>query len=103
MSRPEDRPLRLLISFSPKDQELKDQLVQHLQVLVRFAGVDLWTADQIRAGENWRERLDEALGKADVALLLISSNFLASDLLQDVEVAKLFARHEQGGVKVIPV
>jgi serine/threonine protein kinase len=100
---PEERPLRLLISFSPKDQALKDQLVQHLQVLVRFAGIDLWTADQIRPGESWREKLDEALEKADVALLLISSDFLASAFLQDVEVPKLFARREEGSVTVIPV
>lgn len=103
MPPPEDRPLRLLISFAPQDQELKDQLVRHLQVLVRFAGIELWEADHVRAGDNWRQEADDALARADVALVLISSDFLASDLLQDVELPKLFRRREHGGLKVIPV
>lgn len=98
-----DRPLRLLISFAPKDRELKDELLKHLAVLVRFAGVELWETDRVRAGENWRKEAEAALEHADVALVLISSDFLASDFLQDVEVPKLFQRRERGGLKVVPV
>src|SRR5262249_34324490 len=43
----EDRPLRLLVSFSPEDRALKDHLVRHLEVLVRFGGIALWSADRI--------------------------------------------------------
>jgi nucleoside phosphorylase len=103
MPSTEGRPLRLFISASPEDRELKDQLLRHLQVLVRFAGIDVWNADQVRAGEDWRRWVDQALDRAEVVLLLISADFLASDFLQDVEVAKLFERHAKGGVQVIPV
>ncbi|MEP7127163.1 MAG: protein kinase, partial [Byssovorax sp.] len=103
MPRPVGRPLRLLISFSPQDQELKDQLVQHLQGLVRFAGIELWAADRVRAGNDWQQEAERAFENADVALLLISSDFLASSALHDVDLRRLFARHEQGGVTVIPV
>lgn len=103
MLPPKDRPLRLLISCSPADSELKEQLVRHLQVLVRFAGIDLWTPDRVQAGDNWREEVDAALDRADIALLLMSADFLASDFLQDVELPKLLQRHEQGGLTVIPV
>ncbi|WP_437520068.1 protein kinase [Sorangium sp. So ce726] len=99
----EEPPLRLLISFAPEDRDLKDQLIQHLQVLERFAGLKLWEADRIRPGDTTLQAFDAALDQADVALMLISPDFLASDLLQDVEVPKLFQRHEQGGLKVIPV
>lgn len=97
------RPVRVLISFSPVDRALEEQLVRHLHVLVRFAGIDLWTADRVRAGEDWREAFDAALERADVALLLMSADFLASDLVQDVEVPKLLRRREESGLKVIPV
>jgi hypothetical protein len=103
MLAPKDRPLRLLISCSPEDRELKEQLVRHLQVLVRFAGIELWIADRVQAGDNWREDVDAALDRADIALLLISADFLASDFLQDVELPKVFQRREQGGLRVIPV
>jgi hypothetical protein len=100
---PEIRPLRLLISFSPEDRELKDRLVCHLSVLVRFAGIDIWTSDRVRAGENWQQEIETALERADVALLLMTADFLASDFIQDVEVPKLFRRREQDGLRLIPV
>src|SRR5689334_13248486 len=99
----EDGPLRLLISCSPEDRELKEHLVRHLQVLVRFAGIDLWTPDHVQAGDNWREQVDAALERADVALLLISSDFLASDFVQDVQIPRLLQRREEGRLRVIPV
>ena len=37
------------------------------------------TADRVRAGDDWRREVDAALDRADVALLLISADFLASD------------------------
>jgi hypothetical protein len=92
-----------LISFSPEDCEWKDQLVRHLRVLVRFAGIELWTVDRVQGGDNWRQEVDAALDRADIALLLISADFLASDFLQDVEVPKLLHRREQGGLTIIPV
>jgi hypothetical protein len=98
-----DQQLRLFVSFAPEDRDLKDQLVQHLQVLVRFAGIDLWTADRVRAGDDWRQEIDQALNRANVALLLISADFLASEVLQDIEVPKLFERHRLDGVRVVPV
>jgi len=95
--------MRLLISFAPQDRKLKDQLVKHLRVLERFGHIDLWTSDRIRPGGDRRQETNRALEQADVALLLISANFLASEFLQDVEVPTLFRRHEQGGLRVIPV
>src|SRR5262249_31931560 len=103
VARPDGRPLRLLISFSPKDQELKDQLVRHLAGPGRFAGIDLWTSDQVRPGQERTRAVDEAVNRADVALLLVSADFLASDFLQGVEVPKLVKRCEDGGLRVVPL
>src|SRR5689334_5604584 len=103
MIAPERRYLNLLVSYSPEDQELKDELVRHLRVLARFAGIELWSADGVLAGADWRHQVDDALDRADVAVLLISAGFLVSDFLQDVEVPKLFKRRAQGGLRVVPV
>lgn len=103
MLLPEARPLRLLISFSPEDYQLKEQLVRHLQVLVRFGRIEVWAADGVRPGDDWRQEFDAALDRTDVALLLMSASFMASEFLQDVEVPRLFQRHEHGGLMIIPV
>ena len=97
------KQLRLLISFAPVDRALKDKLVQHLTMFARLAGVDLWSADRVAAGQEWRREIADALGRADVALLLISAEFLASEFLQDVELPILVERRRNAGLKVIPV
>ena len=41
--------------------------------------------------------------KARIAVLLISSSFLTSRFIRDEEVPKIFARHEQDGMKIYPL
>jgi hypothetical protein len=47
--------------------------------------------------------ISEHLETADVVLLLISSDFIASDYCYDVEMTRALARHEAGEARVIPV
>lgn len=103
MVRTEAPPLRVFISFAPKDAKMKEQLVLHLKVLVRFIGIEIQSADQMKPGTDWRTEIDHALAQADVILLLLSPDYLASDLVQDLEVPKLFERRLKAGAHVIPV
>jgi hypothetical protein len=98
-----DRPLRLFVSFAPADRDLKDALLKHLSVLQRFGGMEVWSADRVRPGDDWRREVEDALASTDLALLLLSSDFLASDFLQDQEVPKLFERREKQGLLVVPI
>ncbi len=58
---------------------------------------------KIVAGEEWEHRIDEWLKTAQVILLLISADFLASDYCFGVEMKMALERHERGEAKVIPV
>ena len=83
---PADPKLRVLVrhSAAEKDVALAAELLQHLDPLKRFAGVDVWSEARIRPGDNWREEIQRAIDQADVALVLLSSDFLATDGLMDV-------------------
>jgi DNA-binding NtrC family response regulator len=80
-----------------------NRLLEHLQGLAQFSGVDTWTEDRIRPGDEWQVEIDAGLAVADVALLLLSPSFLASKFINDDEVPKLLMRHANGGVRIIPV
>jgi hypothetical protein len=95
--------LRVFVSYSHKDRALKEKLLEQLQPLVRFAGVDAWTDDRIRPGDAWRAEIDAALAQADVVLLLVSPSFLASTFIMDEEVPRAFERRTRDGVRVISV
>jgi hypothetical protein len=100
-----EEKLRVLVrhSAAEKDVALARELLQHLEPLKRFAGVDVWSEARIRPGDDWRDEIRRAIDQADVALLLLSSDFLAADGLMDVEVPRLLERHRAGALRVIPV
>jgi hypothetical protein len=62
---------------------------------VRDRGIELWSDARIEPGLNWNDELRDAVARADVALLLVSPDFLASDFIMQVELPALIA----GGVR----
>src|SRR5689334_16362817 len=102
---PADTKLRLLVRHSAAEQDvaLATELLKHLDVVQRFAGVDVWTDARIRGGDNWRQAIEHAIEQADVAIMLLSADFLTSDGFMDVEVPQLLERHGAGKLRVIPI
>lgn len=93
----------IFISYSQKDEAAKDKLLSHLGVLQRAGLISLWSADQIGAGVEWAQAIDQAIANAKVAILLISANFLTSDFILSHEVPKLLKRRQEEGLIVFPV
>ena len=89
--------LRLLVrhSAASKDAALVNELLGHLRPLERFAGLDVSSDAQIRAGDETRKEIARAIDQADVALLLLSADFLASDALLQDELPQLQQRHRE--------
>jgi TIR domain-containing protein len=97
------RPLELFYSYSHKDEELRDDLEEHLAMLKREGVITGWHDRRISGGREWEGQIDKHLNSADIILLLTSSAFLASDYCYDVEVTRAMERHEQEEARVIPV
>ncbi len=97
------RPVRIFISFAEADLDTKEELVKHLAVGTRAGDVELRSADQIPPGSDWQKEVEDMIRRADAALLLISADFLADTIIQDVHVPALLARYGAGSLPVIPV
>ena len=93
----------LFFSYSHKDEDLRDQLEVHLSMLKREGLIDAWHDRKIPAGDDFDSSIDEKLEAADVILLLVSADFLASAYCFDVEVQRAMQRHQKGSAQVIPV
>jgi len=78
-------------------------LAKHLSVLRRQGVIKEWHDRRIGAGTEWKGAIDKELNDADVILLLVSSDFVASDYCFDVEMKRAMARHHSGEARVIPV
>ena len=93
----------MFYSYSHKDEELRQQLENHLAILRRKGVITDWHDRKIGAGKEWEGEIDEHLNTARIILLLISSDFIASDYCYDVEMQRAMERHEAGETRVIPI
>lgn len=100
---PPTEALKLFYSYSHKDEDLRDELETHLSMLRRQKVIANWHDRRIVAGEEWGGEIDEHLKTADIILLLVSADFLASDYCYDIELGLAMERHEAGDARVIPV
>lgn len=98
-----EQSYRVFISYSRANEDRKKRLVTHLSTLRAEGLVSVWHDRCIEAGDLWREELDQAMREAEVALFLVSADFIASPFCQDVEVPELLRRHREEGVLIVPV
>jgi hypothetical protein len=96
-------PVTVFFSYSHKDEELRDELATHLAMLKRQEIITAWHDREITAGTEWAGAIDDNLNVADIILLLISANFLASDYCFDIELKRAMERHEGRAARVIPI
>lgn len=97
------KPVKLFYSYSHKDEDLREELVKHLSILKRQGVLEAWHDRQIDAGAEWANEIDEHLNEAQIILLLISSDFMASDYCYDIEMKRAMERHEANEAVVIPI
>ncbi len=93
----------VFISYSHRDEGWKDRLVRHLEVIRLEGEIGLWEDRQIDAGDEWLPEIEAALAGCDVAVLVVTADFLTSDFIRRQEVPALLARRAAGGVRVIPL
>jgi hypothetical protein len=95
--------LQVFISYSRKDEPLKEELEVHLSPLRRQGLIQPWQDRTIEAGTEWDAQIKAAMETADIILLLVSPYFIASDYINDVELKRAMERHREGSARVIPI
>ena len=93
----------VFFSYSHKDEALRDELANHLEILKWNGDISAWHDRQILPGDEWDRDIKDNLNSAQVILLLISSDFMASRYCRDIEITRAMERHEAGEACVIPV
>jgi hypothetical protein len=93
---------QVIIVYSRTDRAILDRVLVHLRPLER-AGVEVWADVRLRPGDPWRDEIQRAIGRARVAIVLVSADFLASDYVAQHELPPILAAAAAGRLRVFPV
>jgi hypothetical protein len=74
------RTASVFCAYAREDESFLNQLHVHLAMLRRQRKIDVWHDRRIEPGEDWEKEIDKQIETVDVILLLMSPDFLDSDL-----------------------
>jgi hypothetical protein len=100
---PAAKAVTAFISYSHVDTKLKVDLLKHLAPLKRLGLIEDWHDQEIKAGDEWEKAILTRVAKADLVLLLVSADFIASEYCYATELEKALERHAAKEATVIPV
>ncbi len=97
------QPVKLIYCYARKDSALRDELDGHLAALRRSGLVTTWYDGEIVAGAAWEAEIKEQLDTADIILLLVSADFIASDYCYSIEMKQALERHNTKKAHIVPI
>jgi hypothetical protein len=106
MSSSLSQAIKIFFSYdtsSPKDKHLFDRLTIHLSALRRQHLIDEWYDSAINAGKDITQVIEAHLRAANIIVLLISAEFLASERCYKLEMQRALELSTTGTARLIPV
>jgi TIR domain len=92
-----------VLCYVQKEEQMARDLKKHLSSLERNGKITLWDFGNISPGTEQKREVNKYLNEAQIILLLISAEFLASDYHYEVAIKQAIERHEHKEASVIPV
>ncbi len=94
---------RLFVSYSRKDRKFLERFLVALKAYEHLERLEEWHDRKLVPGDPWDTEIRRRMEHADVIVLLLTMDFLASDYIRKVEGPLALRLHETGAVRVVPV
>lgn len=95
------QPKKVFISYSKTDKDYLSTLKTQLSPLRRQGLITTWDDTDLKPGEIWDAAIRRELNAADIIILLVSADLIATDYVWEVEMTAALAREEATVVPVI--
>jgi len=82
----------IFVSYAHEDVDVLVRLRVMLAPLVREGHVEIWADDRVEVGRRWDDEIESSMRRAEVAVLLVSADFLASDYIMGTALPRLVER-----------
>ncbi len=77
--------MRIFISYSHRDRTWFRRVRDYLKS-VEGDNVDVWSDDDIKPSQRWFDEIQKAVASTDVAVLLVTNNYIISDFIDEHEL-----------------
>ena len=78
-----------------------DRLMIHLKPLEKTYSFTVWSDRKLKAGQKWKERIEAEIVEADVIVMLVSPDFLASDFVMETELPRALNAAQNRGAQIM--
>ena len=92
---------QVFISYSHEDDAWRSRLVDALAPGVNTGAIDIWDDRQIAVGQQWPDAIEQQIERANVAVLMVSASFLASEYVVKMELPRLVAAARTGRLTLV--
>jgi tetratricopeptide (TPR) repeat protein len=96
-------PITVFYSYAEEDAAWRERLAKHLSQLKRDGIITEAYDQMVLAGSDRAQALDNNITAAHIIILLISADFLASDVCYQEEMQRALERHRRGEACMIPI
>jgi Leucine-rich repeat (LRR) protein/GTPase SAR1 family protein len=100
---PPARVKKVFLSYSHQNTQWLARLRTHLTGLRRSKEIETWDDKEILPGDLWDAAIKKRLAEADVFILLLSADFIASEYIWNEELKTAFDSYKKKGAVIIPV
>lgn len=101
--RSRKKSVELFVSYSHTDAVWLDRLRPLLQFEHCLENAYHWDDRKMKVGDRWDEAINAALDRMDVFVCLVSTEFLTSKYICDVELPRALARAEEREIEIVPI
>lgn len=94
----------IFLSYSHQDEPYKFEVLKTLKGLSHIfpdINFEVWSDERIRSGQTWLKEIEDALKRAEIAILLVSRDFLGSDFIMQREVPSLLENAKKEGTVLL--
>jgi len=95
--------MNIFIAFANQDRDVRDKLLDQMNLVKVRQGWNIWSAKEIKAGERWGEEIKIRLMDSEVVILLLSTDFFNSKYIVETELPDVEKRHQNGDCHIIPI
>lgn len=96
-------PGLVFVSYSSSDLKYLDMLKPHLSLLEKLGSIRTFTHDALRPGSLWMDETRSAILAAAAAVLLVTPDYLDSEIITGNELPQLLVQAKNRGTEILPL